>query len=333
MDWPQSQKPETPAENANSQESKFLLIICCIIAELFLYGFFKSFQENQDYGDNLGKNLNLGINLYVQPLSTSTVKDKIAVIEITGAIGHPILTEITTAKLRAATADPNTKAILLKIESPGGAVGPTDVLWNEVMKVRASSKPVVAFCNDICASGAYYLAAPANKIMISPTGITGSIGVYTEVGNFHGLAEKLGVKFIMVKSGSQKGALSPWQPVDQENLKILQSIINEAYERFVGVVASGRKISQTKVKELADGRPYTAKQALANGLVDKIGYFEDAVKLTQKLAGVKDATLVQIESRDSIMMDIFQKMKNDPLPILENLMPKPGIYYIDPTFY
>ena len=140
---------------------------------------------------------------------------------------------------------------------------------------------------DVAASGGYYVASAADKIMANPGTITGSIGVIAEMGNVEELFKKIGVKIEVIKSGKHKDIGSPVRPITPEERKMLQGLINNAYEQFVTAVAKGRNMPYEKVKELADGSIYTGQQAKENGLIDELGNIQDAIKLAGQLAGIK----------------------------------------------
>lgn len=296
---------------------------------------FQFYQGDKNYSSKLEAGIPPGVDLYNQPISTSTAKEKIAVISIQGIISPQNgMVEITIAKLKSAAADPDIKAVIFKIESPGGDVNSTNLIWNEVKKLKASKKPVVAFFNYMAASGAYYISAPADKIVSTPETWTGSIGVIFQSLNLYGLTEKLGVKMITVKSAANKDMLSPFRPPEPEGEKIMQALVDESYDAFVKIVSQGRKMDEAKVRKLADGRIYSAKQAKENGLVDEIGYFEDAVELAKKLGKAPNAATIEIQKTMGFPGLFFNKFsaKNSspPLNTMEKLLPKSGLYYLDP---
>jgi protease-4 len=198
--------------------------------------------------------------------------------------------------LEVARQDENVKAVLLRINSPGGGVTASDVIYHELKKFREETgRPVVALLMDTAASGGYYVAQAADRIVAHPTTVTGSIGVITFLPNVTGLAEKIGVKVEAIKSGTMKDMGNPFRPLEPADRKVFQDLIDQMYGRFVDVVADGRKkagLSREQVAKLADGRVYTAQDALKAKLVDDIGYFQDALALTKTTAGLSDAKLV-----------------------------------------
>jgi len=185
--------------------------------------------------------------------------------------------------LRKAVADPHVKGVLLRINSPGGTVPTSQELNSEVMALRNKQKPIVAYMTDMAASGGYYAASAADRIVAEPGTITGSIGVIFSSMNIKGLSDKLGLKSEVVKSGTFKDIGSPFRPPTPEEKAILQGLIADSYDQFVDAVAKGRKMPIEAVKKLADGRIYSGRQALKLGLVDQLGGYETANDLLQSL--------------------------------------------------
>ncbi len=177
------------------------------------------------------------------------------------------------------------KAIVVRINSPGGAVGPSQEIYREVMKTRQTKK-VVASMGAVAASGGYYIAAAADRIMANPGTITGSIGVIMGFTNFRQLMEKIGLRPIIIKSGPYKDIGSPTRPMTDEEKALLQQVIDQIHQQFIQAVSTGRNLEKERVAELADGRIYTGQQARELGLVDSLGNFEDAVQLAGKLGGI-----------------------------------------------
>lgn len=267
------------------------------------------------------------VRLDMQPLiSEKNATGKIALISVLGPIGGP-QTEATIAKLRAAASNPDIKAVLLKIDSPGGGSNDSDLIWSEVLKVKVSSKPVVAFFNGIAASAAYHISTPADKIIATPGTWTGSIGVIAIFPNYSGLMQKLGLAMVTIKSGEQKDMFSPFRPTTPEEKAIVQRLVDESFDDFVDAVSKGRKMANSQVRKLADGRIYSAKQAKADGLIDEIGYFEDAVRIAKKLAKVERVEVVEIQEAFNGFNLLNQKFRAGSF-----LLP-PGIYRLNLALY
>ncbi len=252
---------------------------------------------------------------------STTTENVVAVVSISGGISDDSgMVEDTKLMLGIARNDHRVKAVILKVESPGGGVNASDLIWNEVMKFKKSGKPIVAFYNGIAASGGYYVSVLADRIIATPETWTGSIGVIMQVADYTGKMKKEGVKVTTIKSGPRKDMLSPYKQAEKADIEIMQRIIDSAYERFVHKVAHGRNMNESIVRILADGRIYDAQQALENGLIDQIGYFEDSFEVAKALAHVSDVSLIKFESKRSVMNFFIMGVE-----IPRRL---PGLYYL-----
>lgn len=194
--------------------------------------------------------------------------------------------ETIVENLRSATDDSSIKAIVLRVESPGGSVVASREIYDAVATARAKGKPVIASMGEIAASGGYYVSAGADKIYAEAATMTGSIGVISVLPNVEGLTDKIGIKMIVIKSGAHKDESYGFRDLMPEERTIWQQLIDEAFEDFAGIVAKGRHMDIGAVKKLADGRIYTGKQAKADGLVDEIGDLDAAVDAAAKAAGI-----------------------------------------------
>ncbi len=221
-------------------------------------------------------------------------RDAVAVVYIEGPIlggsGSGFFSEgahsdQVTRWLRRAMDDPSVKAVVLRVDSPGGGVTASDEIYNQMLKLKAK-KPVVASFGSLAASGGYYVSAGATKIVANQTSLTGSIGVITVVPNVQGLLEKLGVEMYVLASGDHKGDTSGLTPITAEDRAILQGVVDETYRRFVSVVSTGRNMTPARVRELADGRIYTGRQAKEHGLVDEFGDLPEAITAAAVLGGI-----------------------------------------------
>jgi len=211
------------------------------------------------------------------------VGEKVAVLEVEGVIGDSRQLNEQLIDFRD---DDSVKAIVLRINSPGGAVGPAQEVYEEVKKA-AKVKPIVVSMATVAASGGYYIAVPAQRILANPGTITGSIGVVMGFTNFEELLDKIGLKSEVVKSGEHKDIGSPTRPMTDRERKILQSLIDDVHLQFKTAVAEGRKMDLNKVDALADGRIFTGNQALLAGLVDELGNLQDAIRVAGRLGGIK----------------------------------------------
>ena len=233
------------------------------------------------------------------------VGDRIAVVDVDGLImnqrntggllgprDNPV--SLLVEKLDKAQADMRVKALVVRINSPGGGVTASDIIYRRVMEFRQARKvPVIAVIEDVGASGGYYIACSADAIVAHPTSITGSIGVIVQTISLAGSMKMIGIEAKALTSGAYKDMGSPLKPLNEKDQAIIQAMVNEFYQRFVSVVAAGRpKLTPEKVQALADGRVYTGRQALDNGLVDSLGYVSDAIALAKKLSGAARVKVV-----------------------------------------
>ncbi|WP_100405118.1 signal peptide peptidase SppA [Bacillus solitudinis] len=185
-----------------------------------------------------------------------------------------------------AAKDPMVKGIIIRINSPGGGVVESAEIYEKVLEAkREYKKPIYVSMGSMAASGGYYIAAPADKIVASPQTITGSLGVIMESINFAELAENYGVKFNTIKSGPYKDIMSPSREMTEGDRAILQSLVDESYDEFVRVIAEGRQMSEQKVRQLADGRIYSGLQAKEVNLIDELGSLDDTIKLMRDQIG------------------------------------------------
>jgi protease-4 len=186
-------------------------------------------------------------------------------------------------QIEEAQADPDVKSILLYVNSPGGGVTASDVIYHALTKV---DKPIVVLMGDLAASGGYYISMASDWIIANPNTLTGSIGVISEFPNADALLDKVGVEFVVITSGPRKDFGSPYREMTEEERQYWQAIVDEAYSGFVAIVAEGRNLPVEQVLPLADGRVYTGRQALDAGLLDALGYEEDAIAKAAELGGI-----------------------------------------------
>lgn len=221
--------------------------------------------------------------------------------------------EAIAASLREAGRNPGLKAVVVRLNSPGGTPAASQEIDTELQRLRQSGKVVVASMGDVAASGAYWIAAGADQIVANPGTITGSIGVFMQTTNLEELYGKIGVDREIYKSGPYKDMGSPDRPVTNEERAIFQSMVDDIYNQFVDVVARGRHKDVAEVKALADGRVYTGRQAKELGLVDQLGDFHDAVLLAGKMAGISgEPTIVEIGEK-SLWQGLFAGVKGSTL--------------------
>lgn len=233
-------------------------------------------------------------------------EDKILLLDISGVISEKSERSIAGIKtesgmvdrikeqLNKAEKDKKIKTIILRLNTPGGTVTASDIIYHELLEFKKKRNiKIIAAMMGLSTSGGYYISMAADKIVAHPTTITGSIGVLAIKLNVKGLFEKIGIQDETIKSGDKKDITSPFRPFTKEEKRIFQDIIDSLFQRFIDVIKSGRRgLSPETIKEIADGRVYTAQQALKLKLIDQIGYLEDAIDLAKKVAGIKEAKVI-----------------------------------------
>ncbi|MFZ5585725.1 MAG: signal peptide peptidase SppA [Thermodesulfobacteriota bacterium] len=208
---------------------------------------------------------------------------QIGLVEIKGAISdaRPAL-----AALDEFRRDADVAAILLRVDSPGGAVGPSQEIYREVQRT-AAAKPVVASLGTVAASGGYYVAAACTRIVASPGTITGSVGVISSIPDLEGLLAKLGIRLQVIKSGEMKAAGTPERPLNEAERAMLEAMTKDLYNQFLGDVIEARKLTNDQIKAIADSRILSGRQAREAGLVDELGNFNDALALAARLGNLQ----------------------------------------------
>jgi len=237
----------------------------------------------------------LALLLAVLTGSPLTKGPNVAVIKIEGIITDPAS---VTSQLKEVGERDDIKAVIVRINSPGGAVAPSQEIHGEIMRLR-KTKAVVASMSTTAASGGYYAAVAAEKIVANPGTITGSIGVIIEFVNAEELLSKIGLKGYVIKSGKFKDVGSPLRKMEGPERELLQAVIDDVNGQFIDAVAAGRGLDRDRVAKIADGRIFTGAQALANGLVDSLGGLADAIDLGAQMAGIEGKPeVLYMERRD-----------------------------------
>ena len=263
--------------------------------------------------------------------------EKVAMVSVFGEIfGDPdgvargATDENIVSQLDQASKDPKVTAIVVDLDTPGGAVVASDTIYRKVLEIRDEGKPVVALMRDVAASGGYYIAAGANHIVANPATLTGSIGVIMFLPNLTGSAEKLGIEPVIIKSGPFKDIASPFKDMSQQEREILEKIIDEAFDQFVSAIVEGREMEDTEVRRLADGRIYTGRQALENGLIDSLGDRAFAFDKAKELAESPDASLVRYVRTVGLAESLLGFSAPDPAEELREAIgfPRPGLHYL-----
>jgi protease-4 len=221
--------------------------------------------------------------------------DRVAIITVEGVIADA---REVTEQLHRYRDLPNVKALVLRVNSPGGAVAPSQEIYQEILKFRRETrKPVVASLGSVAASGGYYIAAAADRIVANPGSITGSIGVIMQIPNLGGLLQKVGIKATVIKSGENKDLGSITRDLTDAERRILQDVMDDVHGQFIDAVSAGRHLDRARVEPLADGRIFSGRQALGLGLVDELGDLSDAVDRAASLVGITGRPKVIQERR------------------------------------
>jgi protease-4 len=208
---------------------------------------------------------------------------RVAVVELEGVI---LEVDDILRELKGHRDNPTVRAVVVRINSPGGVVGPTQELHDAVVRVREAGKPVVASLGAVAASGGYYVAVACDEIYANPGTLTGSIGVIMQLPNVEQLMKKIGVDYVVVKAGQYKDIGNIARPMSPEERRVMQALLDDVHGQFIGAVAAGRKLSREDVLRFADGRVFSGVQAKGLRMVDALGGLEEAVLAAGKLAGI-----------------------------------------------
>jgi len=228
---------------------------------------------------------------------------RVAIVELEG-----IITDVDdlVRELKAHRENPSVRAVVIRINSPGGVVAPTQELHDAILKTRQAGKPVVASLGSVAASGGYYTAVACDQIYANPGTLTGSIGVIMQLANVEQLMKKVGVEYIVVKSGAFKDVGNMGRAMTPEERRVLQALLDDVHAQFIGAVAAGRKLEREEVVRFADGRVFSGTQAKALKMVDALGGLEDAVLAAGKLAGLPSPPSVIQPKRHFSIMDLLR---------------------------
>ena len=254
---------------------------------------------------------------------------RVAVVEVEGVI---VDTGDAIRELRRHRDNPLVKAVVVRINSPGGVVAPTQELHSALLRVRQAGKPVVASLGAVAASGGYYVAVAADRIYADPGTLTGSIGVIMQLANLEALFKKVGVDWVVVKAGQLKDMGNIARPMTPEERRVLQALLDDVHGQFIAAVVEGRKLDRTAVKTIADGRIFSGAQAKANRMVDELGGFEDAINGAAALAGLPAPPAVVMPRRRLSIGELLRSTVGLPgLALLRADLPsfKTPLYLMD----
>ncbi len=260
----------------------------------------------------------------------SLLGNKVGVVEVTGAITSSTPIVFDLQKFRN---DSSIKAVILRVDSPGGGVAASQEIFREVART-AAKKPVICSMGAVAASGGYYVAAPCTKIMANPGTITGSIGVILSLPNLEGLFQKIGLRMEYITAGKYKSAGAPGMPLTEAQRAMLDQMIQTTHEQFISDVAKGRKMDPEKLRKIADGRVFTAQTAIGLGLVDQLGNINDAVDLAGRMAGIEGRPkLVWPENEDQGLLGrMMRGAVREFVREASGALNQPGLQYLyNPT--
>lgn len=251
--------------------------------------------------------------------------DKIAVVEINDVI---VSSEKTVEQIKKFREDKSVKAILLRINTPGGGVAASQEIYEEVKKTRDSGKIIVVSMGAIAASGGYYIAVGSSLIVSNPGTLTGSIGVIAQFISIKDLAEKLGINQTTIKSGNLKDAGNPFRQMNDTDKAYFQDVVDNSFMQFLDVVAKERKMDKETLLKYANGRVFTGLQAKEYGLVDSLGTFEDAIRITSRMAGIEgEPRIIRERKKFSIFEELMGSKIEDVTDIKGKLFDEPILQY------
>lgn len=265
--------------------SRTLSIIAIVLGAIFLFLF--------------------SLLIFGLPAITQTHKRGVAIVEVSGPICD---SREIVRQIKKFTKSPQIKAIVIRIDSPGGAVGPVQEVFSQIKEARKEGKKVVASMGSVAASGGLYIALACERIVANPGTMTGSIGVIMNFPIIEELLRKLGISFETIKSREYKDIGSPFRPMKPDEKDLLKGVVDDVYQEFVAVVAKERNLSLERTREIADGRIFSGKQALEFGLVDTLGSLETAITLASQMAGIKGEPEVIRERRRFSLWRILENL-------------------------
>jgi len=252
---------------------------------------------------------------------SASMGEKVAVIDITGIISK---SDATIKLIHAYRDDPSVKAIVMRIDSPGGSVAPVQEIYTELEKIK---KPIVASMGGSAASGGYYIACAADTIFANPGTLTGSIGVIMQFTRMKGLYDKVGLEHQAIKSGQFKDTGSPFRTLTEEEQAVLQATVDDVHNQFVDTIAEARSnlLTRTEVVELADGRIFSGRQALDSKLIDQLGNLPDAIKIAGELGGIEGKPKVLRKQKKTSLFE--QLLGIEQMPPFDEMFSPPGVTF------
>lgn len=292
-------------------KGKKLIAIAITVLVVMVAAFSKDMAANDEITENKYLDQMMDMSLMRQEvLQGSNQNQKIQIVEVNGQIQSGYANDMIVKDLKDAREDESIKGVILKVNSPGGSVYASEKIANQVKKLKNAGKPIYTVMEEFAASGGYYISAPTDKIYASNETWTGSIGVIISTYSFGGLFEKYGIKEQNITSGALKDAGSSGHDMREDEKKYYQGLVDSAYERFVDLVADGRKMSKSDVKKLADGRVYDGSQALKNGLIDEIGDLDKAIGAMTSDLKLEDPLVIKNQGGAGLFGSIFSKISD-----------------------
>lgn len=276
-----------------------LIVIAILFAGISFLFLAKSLSTSDRYYEQSGKG-----------------SGKIAVVNLDFTI---LSSESIVRQFKKYSEDNSIKAILLKVNTPGGGVAASQEMYDIIRRTRDSGKPVIVSISSLGASGGYYASCGGSIIVADPGSLVGSIGVIINLMNFKELAEKIGVNETIIKSGELKDAGNPFRDANEKDLEYFQNIVDDSFDQFLEVVSKERKMDKDKLKEYATGRVFTGRQAKEIGLIDSLGTYEDAIKMAASMGGIEgEPTIVKERERLSLAERILDGFSNNEIKSIKD---------------
>ena len=314
----------------NNAKKWIALAITALVLVVSVFAKDKEREVEQSIKDKYVKNFSDFSNYTEEVIQGTNPKEKIKVVDVDGVIQSNDANDFVVDELKKAKEDPQIKGVILNVNSPGGSVYASERIANEIKALKEAQKPVYTVMREMAASGGYYISAPTDRIYASNETWTGSIGVIIQSYSLQGLFEKYGIKEQNITTGKMKDAGSQGRDMSKEEKEYFQGLVDSAFDRFVKIVSEGRGISEREVRKLADGRVYDGSQALANGLVDKIGDLDSAIGDMASENNLEDPMVIRNENVMGSFSSIFSKVTDlkkseSDLAILDKLMKNRGL--------
>ncbi|ACV29722.1 Protease 4 [Anaerococcus prevotii] len=322
----------------NNAKKWIALAITALVLVVSVFAKDKDKEVEQNIRDKYMKNFSDFSSYTEEVIQGTNPKEKIKVVDVDGVISSNDANDFVVEELKNAKEDPLVKGVILNVNSPGGSVYASERIANQIKALKEAEKPVYTVMGEMAASGGYYISALTDRIYASNETWTGSIGVIIQSYSLQGLFEKYGIKEQNITTGKMKDAGSQGRDMSKEEKEYFQGLVDSAFDRFVKIVAEGRGLSEREVRKLADGRVYDGSQALANGLVDKIGDLDSAIGDMASENNLEDPMVIRNENIMGSFSSIFSKVTDlkkseSDLAILDKLMknggPRPMYLYGD----